>query len=318
MYSVRVRTFFLVGNYGAGNLGDEALKEYFLHAFPEVQWQVISARPAFGEFPRLPCGFRSFFSPWWRTIGAFRKSQGIVFGGGTLFTDLESVSACVIWWWHAFMARMFRKPIILAFQGVGPFRTGTGEWLARWVFRHAAFISVRDAASRGRLESWKLNKNIVQTFDPVILLLRSEKNSVSSQNVFVIIPRNNSNASFINRAMELMKERTPQDIVILSLKPDDEEERTVCRRLVTDLGGGARVVEVHSLQDLCREVSRASFVLAQRYHGALAALALGKELEVIPQGTGDKLEGLSSVADLPSYIALAHAGEQQLRALLLK
>ena len=30
----------LVGNYGVGNLGDEALREYFLKRFPEVQGEV--------------------------------------------------------------------------------------------------------------------------------------------------------------------------------------------------------------------------------------------------------------------------------------
>jgi len=309
-------TYLLIGNYGAGNLGDEALKEYFLREFSGVRWQVISAHPESGELPRLPGGFRSLFTSWWRTIGAYGNADGIVFGGGTLFTDLESVSACLIWWWHALIARLFRKPLILAFQGVGPFRTGVGEWLARWVFRRATFISVRDEASRSRLDSWNLNKNIIQTFDPVVLLIRSENSSESSQNVFVIIPRNNSDAAFLARAMTLAKERAPQEIVILSLRPDNEEERAVCRRLVTALGGKARVVAVRSLQDLMREVARASFVLSQRYHGALMALALGKAMEVISQGAGDKLSELPSAVELPSCIDRAREGERQLRALL--
>ena len=318
VYSICVRTYVLVGNYGAGNLGDEALREYFLHAYPEMQWKVVSAHPSQGELARLPAGFRSIFAPWWRTLAALRSAQGMVFGGGTLFTDIESVHACFLWWVHAFATRLFRKPVILAFQGVGPFRTRTGEWLALWVCRHAAFISVRDEASRMRLESWKLNKNIIQTFDPVILSLQSAQSSESAQNVFVIIPRNTADASFLDRAAEVTKIRSPHDIVVLSLKPDDRGEREWVRRVVSVLGGRARAVVARSLQDVIREVSRASFVLSQRYHGALIARALSREVEAVPQGSGDKLETLPSVAEMPSCISLAREGEARLRAILLR
>ncbi|MDD5751795.1 MAG: polysaccharide pyruvyl transferase family protein [Candidatus Peribacteraceae bacterium] len=313
-----MRTFLLVGNYGVGNLGDEALKDYFLRAFPDVRWRVVSAHPAQGELPRLPAGFRSLFTPWWRTLAALYSAQGMVFGGGTLFTDIESVRACFLWWVHACAACLFRKPVVLAFQGVGPFRTKIGEWLARRVCRRAAFISVRDEASRMRLESWKLNKNVIQSFDPVVLLLQSAQRLESAQNVFVIIPRNTADVSFLDRATRETEKRAPHDIVVLSLKPGDRTEQTWMRRIVSVLGGRARVVAARSLTDVVREVSRASFVLSQRYHGALIARVLDREVEVIPQGAGDKLEALPSAADMPSCISLAREGEARLRSFLLR
>lgn len=70
----------LIGNYGVGNFGDEALKEYFLSAFPDITWSVVSARPSGEELPRLPGGFRSLFSHWWKTLGAIRNTDAVVFG----------------------------------------------------------------------------------------------------------------------------------------------------------------------------------------------------------------------------------------------
>ena len=148
----RTPAYLLVGNYGVGNAGDEILREYFLEHFPKVEWQVLSAHPSSGELPRFPGGVRSLFSlRWFRTLRALRKADGIVFGGGSLWTDLESVRACFLWSVHAWFARLCGKPYFLAFQGIGPFRTRVGEWLTRWVIAHASFISVRDSFSFERL-----------------------------------------------------------------------------------------------------------------------------------------------------------------------
>lgn len=324
MYSTEVH-YLLVGNYGTGNFGDEALREYFLSAFPEVQWQVLSAHPQEGELPRLPVGLRSFFlTPWWRTLAALRKSDGIIFGGGTLFTDIESVRAPLLWWWHAFICRFLRKPFFLAYQGIGPFRTrvcptsrsalrGAGEWCARWVIAHAAFISVRDQASFERVKLWRKNTNVIQTADPVFSLLVAQKREGGSQKLLVIIPRNNSPFSFRERAMQLQNSGTWSAIHILSLQPDDPKEQQACKDLAAQLHGS--VIPVRTTEDLASEVCAAAFVLSQRFHGALAALALGVPFETMSQGEGDKL---SSISAMPSAAAaaLVSEGERQLRSVL--
>ena len=95
--------YLLVGNYGVGNAGDEILKDYFLERFPGIEWIVCSACPVSGEVWRLPAGVRSFLSfKWLYTLWVLRKSDGMVFGGGSLFTDVESVRACFVWFAHAF------------------------------------------------------------------------------------------------------------------------------------------------------------------------------------------------------------------------
>ena len=241
----------------------------------------------------------------------------MVFGGGTLFTDIESPYACFLWWAHAFVARIFHKPVILAFQGVGPFRTGAGEWFARQVFRHAAFISVRDEASAKRVESWRLNKEIVQTFDPVFSLMHKQNNDESTHNLFLVIPRSNCTATFAARAQKIATDQKWDHIVILSLESGNVRERQVCEHIGGALGS-AKIVMVSTLDHLMEHVSRASFVLSQRYHGALAALALGKSLEVVPQGDGDKLTALKGTWDPEALSALVKKGEEALmRALAM-
>ncbi|MBU0458007.1 polysaccharide pyruvyl transferase family protein [Patescibacteria group bacterium] len=303
-------SYLLIGNYGVGNLGDEALKDYFLMQYPQASFKVISANPVEGEVPRLPCGFRSIFKPWWKTLNALRKSRGMVFGGGSLFTDIESPRACLIWWWHAFVARLFGKKIYLTFQGIGPFKTGVGEWCARWVVKRSVFISVRDNLSFDRIKDWKKNTNVVQTCDPIISLINNENPESCSQNILIVIPRNNSSESFLEALMDI-KQRGRDQIRFLSLNPASGKELELCTRMSMSLGMETEIIPIKTLGELIAEISKGKTVLTQRYHGALVAIALGKEVQIVMQGEGDKLSALKNI-DRSKILELYTRGEEAL------
>lgn len=310
---------FLVGNYGVGNIGDELLKEYFLRTFPPVQWVVAEAsREAcfsscpYLSVPRIPLGFRSFlFTPWWRTLRELQSSQAIVFGGGTLFADHESRLAPILWWWNAFVAWCFRKPIILAFQGFGPLHFSLSRWCTAWVVRRAACIIVRDEASAGIVRTWTKNA-VVLAHDPVLLLLhRIGATHVSrEQRTSVIIPRGNSTQDFLDHCRSLAETSHRGSVRIVSFSPHDPQEQTLCRRLASMFM--THVIEVRSPQDVLDALHGASHVLTQRYHGAIGALALGIPFTVIPQQKGDKLSRMVS-DDLSSSLQLLKHAEALLK-----
>lgn len=312
----------LIGNYGVGNMGDEALKDYFLDAFPEVRWTVVSAHPEETGVPRLPLGFRSLLRfRWMRTIRAFRSADAVVFGGGSLWTDVESVYACYLWSFHVLCAVLCRTPVFLAFQGIGPFRSRTGERLARWAVRRSVFLSVRDEASMGRVQSWGLNRKIIQSFDPVFSIMDKQKMNRHIKNVCTVIPRLNSSDAFMAKAISLLRIHPYiHHVQILLLQPDDAGELGIARRLERELGLPATIVPVRTLQDLLQGVAGSTMVLSERFHGALAALACGIELDIIAQGAGDKLSTLRDriAAGFTAEDArsLIHDGETALREAL--
>ncbi len=280
--------YLLIGNYGVGNVGDDALMEYFLRRFPEVEWMVVSAHPkGEREIPRLPFGFRSLFTPWWRTVGVYWRCDGVVLGGGSLFTDAESAAAPLLWFGHVALAVFFRKPVFLAFQGMGPFRTWICDRCARWAARNAVLISVRDALSFRRVEHWSLNKKCILSFDPVFTLVDASKTCISS-NKLLIIPRSNSSREFWRKAEEARRARA-----------------------------NASVAEPRTLDELSRVVASASFLLTQRYHAGIVATALGIPFEAVPQVPGDKLDALNREdRDLVSLRERIRVGEEALRAAL--
>lgn len=307
--------FVLVGNYGVGNVGDEALKEYFLSAFRDVRWTVVSARPTHDQdVPRLPMGIRSFFSPWFETIGAIKHADGLVFGGGSLFTDTESVWACVMWYAYTVVAGWYKKPVFLAFQGAGPWKTALGRSLSRRVYESAEFISVRDEKSLERLKAWTLRSKPVLTFDPAFALFAEHSRRTPALRTLAIIPRMNSDEAFF-RAVEDAAKRGFDAVHILLMQPN--QERRVGER-IKKLSPGSDVIEISSPEHLLEEVAGASEVLTQRYHGALAALALHVPFSAAAQSKGDKLDVIQSLArgapDLQAqYLSLIQNGSDGLR-----
>lgn len=284
----------LVGNYGVGNLGDEALREFFLKEFTEVEWIVVSGNlHAPNEVPRLPLGLRSLFKPWRRTINAIRQSDAVVFGGGSLFTDTESAWACVVWGAYALAARLFGKPYYLAFQGIGPFRTLFGHVMTQIVCSHAAFISVRDEESMKRILPWKTKLVPLLTFDPAFSLFATFMKGLPDEKLLAIIPRANATEDFFRAAAEKMKAHNR--VLVLLLEPAQEQESV--KRLQTLQTKPLEIIPVHSVTALMEALSRASEVLTQRYHGGLAALALGIPVTAMPQRPNDKLSTLRDLGE---------------------
>ncbi|MCB9808387.1 polysaccharide pyruvyl transferase family protein [Candidatus Peribacteria bacterium] len=284
----------LIGNFGVGNLGDEALKHYFIEAFPTIDWTIVSAHPkAQNEVSRLPAGLRSLLRfRWIQTLSAYRCCDAVVYGGGSLFTDVESVSACILWWIHSVPARLFRKPIHLAFQGIGPFRTRAGEWCARSVLCLASSISVRDNASKMRAELLTKSTKIVQSSDPVIALIKKQKVDIRTENVLVLIPRKNSSEKFTKVAQNTAKSRVWDKIHVISMEPDNPSEQQYVKSLIETLGGSVSLHNVQTLSELLSHIAPAAQVVSERYHGALPAILFGKKVDIISQKPGDKLDGL--------------------------
>lgn len=310
----------LIGNYGVGNFGDEALKEYFLGAYPGVEWTVLSAHPGGGELPRLPAGIRSFVgTPWMKTLGAIRRADAVVFGGGTLFTDIESPKACVVWGIHAAAARMFGVPVHLAFQGIGPFRTAAGEWIARRVVRMATTVSVRDDASFARIAGWSKRASVVLAFDPVFALFLAKKRAHRPDNSYVLIPRHNSGKNFLAALESHATNLRHVDVVIALFQPDDPGERKAVEALRRTYPQ-ASVRTIRSVDDLMSLLATASHCVCERFHGALAAAAAGVPLSSVPQAAGDKISTVSARFGRPDGQTQALAdignGESALREAL--
>ena len=158
----------ICGNYGATNLGDEAILDGILSIIanvdPTAVITVLSANPEETSTRHnvkseylLPCGPRSLIrgilgGHIGRTFKGIQECDAFILGGGGLLGD-EKMMAMVIWPLQAAFASLLRKPIFCLGQSVGPLRTFFGRMMAGNVFKKALSATVRDSKSQQLLHS---------------------------------------------------------------------------------------------------------------------------------------------------------------------
>ena len=170
----------ICGNYGAGNVGDEAILRALLQKFKkEYNITVMSSNPV--ETSRkfkvksvrmVPSGLRSLLTGlFWRkqiklTQKAIKECDRFLFGGGTLLTD-EPWQSMFVWGAQIETAFKYQKKVEIYANGIGPFRHAwTKKWAAK-ILERAAQVSVRDQRSAEWVK--KLGRSQMQLAkDPVL------------------------------------------------------------------------------------------------------------------------------------------------------
>ena len=175
-------TILVVGYYGFGNAGDEAILsvivEQFRAAVPAVRLVVSSGNPL-----ATAAAFAVETVAWNQLAALARAVQAadlIVIGGGGLFHDYwgaDPDSLLTDRHWGiayyagcALLAALSGKPLMLYAVGVGPLFSAHGIRLTRAICDAASLITVRDPASREVLESIGVPRETMEvTADPALL-----------------------------------------------------------------------------------------------------------------------------------------------------
>jgi catechol 2,3-dioxygenase-like lactoylglutathione lyase family enzyme len=88
------------------------------------------------------------------------------------------------------------------------------------------------------------------------------------------------------------------------------------------LGVPSTIIDVMSVEQLLTEVAQGAEVVTQRFHGALAGLAVGIPVIIGSQAPGDKLSTLDALIKAGSakerLLDLIGSGERSLRSVLQK
>lgn len=150
------KSIFVLGAYGCGNRGDDAILQSICELFPE--WEICAANGSYCDVSaflpvktancRLNEGFSlsvlcSMAKDSLRMFWKIAKSDALVFGGGSLIHDLTPYNLPFLFLWHLW-AKMLRKKVFYFSMGVGPVKTPFGKKLCRWFLSGADGLFVRD------------------------------------------------------------------------------------------------------------------------------------------------------------------------------
>ncbi|MFQ5795552.1 MAG: polysaccharide pyruvyl transferase CsaB [Candidatus Bipolaricaulia bacterium] len=167
--------FLIVGYYGFGNFGDEAILASLVSGlclrFPDVELVILSKDP---QETSERHGVRAI-NRWnlFSIVRELRKTTLFISGGGGLLQD--STSRRSLWYYLSLilLARLSRKPIFLIGQGIGPIRSELNRRLTAIVLRWVDFISVRDETSLWLLRDWGVDEDRLLLGEDLALCLEN-------------------------------------------------------------------------------------------------------------------------------------------------
>ncbi len=234
--------------------------------------------------PHFPFGVRSFFRfDWLSSFSALKSASLVVLGGGGLFTDSDSSKAVYLWSWHVFWTRLFRKPVVLFANSVGPLEGRFNRFLAKRVFKSCEKLIVRDALSKKELEKMGFTK-VQLGFDPVILFAPVQKNKGGKKIAVNFRP---IQQNFKHEAALLKLKESGYELVFVATEPADAA-------LMSKWG---KVVLPKDFSELVSLLNQCEYGVGMRLHFLIAGVLAGCKIHGISYNL--KVAGLLKALDLP-------------------
>ncbi len=294
----------IFGNYGATNVGDDAILQSLLASHPGHEFTVFSANPKATAAPLFSLGFRSFFKHgFWRSLQALRAVDAVILGGGGLFQD-DRLFACFLWAWQCLWVRVMGKPLFVVALGVGPLRTRLGCWLTRWALAHAQVITVRDQSSHDLLRAIGLNEGEIHvTADPAFLIPAPAHSPERTKGLILVslrpwLTHSQTLLKVFTEFLLRLKNEKGARFVFVCMQSIREHDRSILEPLAKRLGGEVWVPPNFSA--LMARLGQAEFAIGMRYHFLIAALIT--ETPALPISYSPKVEALFSGTSLERYV----------------
>ncbi|MEN9229115.1 MAG: polysaccharide pyruvyl transferase CsaB [Gloeomargarita sp. HHBFW_bins_205] len=267
----------LCGYYGLGNGGDEALLATLLQMLPaQVQPVVLSAQP---EITRQQYGVPACHR--WH-LGAVVKellrSQGFIWGGGSLIQDKTSWASPLYYLGLMAMAQLLGKRTVAWAQGIGPLERRWLRALAGWVFRRCQGVSVRDKPAAEQLRRW--GRGALLAPDPVWALPDQPYwplGDVPAPRLAVVLrPHPLLTSPWIEvlaLALRQFQQATGAWVVFLPFQP--ATDRALAQHLQRRVGDRSALLEPPHPAQLKGVFRYLDLVVTMRYHGLVMGAAAG-------------------------------------------
>jgi len=170
--SKMVKNILISGYYGFDNAGDELILTAILAELKKIpvplKTTVLSAHPSktrrFHQVEAVPR---------WRILGvvrSIRESDLLISGGGGLLQDVTNRASILYYLVIIWLARVFRKKVVIYAQGIGPIQSKFNRLLTKGILNGVNLLIVRDENSKQVLRSLGVQREITVTADPTLTL----------------------------------------------------------------------------------------------------------------------------------------------------
>ena len=291
----RVKTIAVSGYYGFRNSGDEAvlhaivtaLREEAREAGVEARIVVLSGAPE--ETSRLHGVEAVHRMRPFPVLGALRRADAFISGGGSLLQDVTSAKSMMYYLAVLRLARWLRVPTYIYAQGVGPIRDRTRFGpMVRSAFDACRYISVRDEESKALVASFGVAPERIDVVpDPVMGMgLSLERRTADGAGTRIGVSlrywRDDRRelAAVAEGLAAALNARPDARVALLPFHlPSDKQASEEAAAKLAALGVPADRIEVHAgtehPRDMLREVAACDVLLGMRLHSLIYAATAG-------------------------------------------
>ncbi|MEJ5257719.1 MAG: polysaccharide pyruvyl transferase family protein [Fervidobacterium sp.] len=249
----------LSGYYGYGNFGDELMRlsmEDFFKKYKIDYTIALSKSVSKDTISR----FNIF-----ELIGSIFDSDALVYGGGGLLQDITSSKSFLYYAATINIALIFKKPVILFGNSLGPVRKSYNRHILRSILRNKrVYLFTRDIVSFNYAK--RLNSNTVLSCDPAVRFLKTVTEFPEKKFDLILIPRKAEN---IEKYI-ILKEYF-QNIIVC---PTQEGDLRTSLLVSKDLGAHL-FDQPNDTEGVLRNILASKFIITERFHPALVGAYFG-------------------------------------------
>lgn len=281
----------LCGYYGFTNFGDdkmrEILTENIIKTFPNT---TIKTMMPGSYLKKDDDTFNVNRNSLFEVIKALKKSDLLIFGGGSLFQDATSLRSLIYYSFLCILAKLLKKKYILALNGLGPLKRKLSRSICGFVLRNAAYVSFRDKDSADL--AFEVSGRRFSHFADMVFLLKEKAQEKTKQpgqkNVAYILRK--ADPKIIDELKSLvfwLKDSYNANIYFYVLNLRDDFDLSYAFALET----GVNLANHRTVTDIIKDLSWMDLVISVRYHGIVTAACAGADC--IPVVYDPKIESIS-------------------------
>ncbi len=301
------KSILLSGYYGFDNSGDDAILKAIIKDIreenPKLDIVVLSNNPRKTENMYSVKAINRF--KFVELINGIRNTHLLISGGGSLLQDVTSTRSLLYYLAVMALAKIFRKPVMVYANGIGPINKNGNRFLTKLVLNSANLITLRDDDSKSYLEKMNIkNKNIVVTADPVFTLDAApkdiienifKKEGIPSDKKFIGISirpwkKADNLVEIISKVIDHITEKYNVNIILIPMHyPDDLD---ISNNVLENVDKSTCFVikDQYAVEDIMGIIKELDMIVAMRLHSLIYAAT--QEIPMVGLVYDPKVEGI--------------------------
>jgi polysaccharide pyruvyl transferase CsaB len=285
----RSKKIVLSGYYGFGNIGDEAILRTLMRDLSQLKAKgysldisVLSANPY--STSTLTDAFAIERFSFFAAVNEVFRCNALISGGGGLIQDITSFKSPLYYLGIIQIARLFRKPVFIYANGIGPLHHSINRFLCKIVLNQCNSITLRDKASQKLLHTIGVHHSVV-TIDPIFSLCPEQAYNIDSyphyENFIAICfgPNQQTNAKIDQLAsfLDEVGNTTKLPLVFTPFYPDYDKKFSI--KLQQKMTTPSYLIDTFNTpEDMLSLLRRCQFGIGMRLHFMILLSLLRKPI----------------------------------------